>query len=184
MNPLTRHARRRAACTLPAALLLFLAAGCGPDRARFETDQEQLDAYLQLVMPTQVRILEWTKPVSLVGDGDPDAVECILEVRDAFDDLTKVVGRFNFELQTRPVSGPIGERVAFWPVEVDTPRAMRMYRDHLSRFYHFPLQLEDGPLKPGRYSLSVWLLLPTGKRLFDEYEFDYDGSGVPPATAF
>ena len=36
------------------------------------------------------------------------------------------------------------------------------------------------PLPAGQYVLSAWLLLPTGQRLFDEYEFTYDGTGAPP----
>jgi hypothetical protein len=57
---------------------------------------------------------------------------------------------------------------------------MRLYRDRLSRYYDFPLQLEHGPLPAGQYVLSVWLHLPTGQRLFDEYEFTYEGAGAPP----
>ncbi|MCK4341684.1 MAG: hypothetical protein KAY37_08185 [Phycisphaerae bacterium] len=173
---------------LPMLMLASLAwlglSACTLSHARLQTDDPELAEYVQLVMPAKIKILEWTKPVSLAGDGQPDALEVILEARDSFDDLTKVVGTFHFELQTRRLSGPIGARVAFWPVEIKSEKTMRMYRDRLSRFYHFPLELDEKPLRPGRYSLSVRLHLPTGQRLFDEYEFEYDGGSVPPANAF
>jgi len=122
--------------------------------------------------------------VSLAGDGSADALEVIVEARDSFDDLTKVVGTFHFDLSTRKLSDSVGTRVAFWPVEVNTEKTMRMYRDRLSKFYHFPLQLQTPPLPAGRYNLSMWLHLPTGQRLFDEYEFDYDGKAAPPPSTF
>ncbi len=149
-----------------------------------QSDDPELAAYVQLVMPARIKILEWTKPVSLAGDGNGDALEVILEARDAFDDLTKVVGTFHFELQVRRLSETLGARVGFWPVEVNSEKTMLMYRDRLSRFYHFPLQLKDTPLSSGHYVLSVWLHLPTGQRLYDEYEFDYDGSSAPPPSSF
>jgi hypothetical protein len=174
----------RGGVLLLSAAMLLLAGACCPDRTEIQTDDPQLAGYLELVMPSKVRILEWTKPISIIGDGNADGVEVILEARDSFDDLTKVVGTFHFELQTRPISGPMGTRVAFWPVEMSTQKAQLMYRDKLSRFYHFPLQLEGQQLKPGRYVLSVWLLLPTEARLFDEYQFEYDGKPAPGPSAF
>jgi hypothetical protein len=171
------------------AVLLGLAAaaagglGCDQSRTFVQADSPEMAAWVELVMPAQIKILEWTKPVSLVGDGNPDTIETIVEARDSFDDLTKVVGTFHFELTSRRLSDRMGTRVAFWPVEITTEDAMRMYRDPLSRFYHFPLQLEER-LAPGRYVLNVWLILPGGSRLLDEYEFEYAGGPVPLATSF
>lgn len=175
--------------TLPSTIFLGLAAaaagglGCDQSRTYVQADSPEMAAWVELVMPAHIQILEWTKPVSLAGDGNPDAIETIVEARDSFDDLTKVVGTFQFELVTRRLSDRMGTRVAFWPVEITTEEAMCMYRDPLSRFYHFPLQLEDR-LAPGRYVLNVWLILPGGKRLADEYEFEYTGGPVPLATSF
>lgn len=166
--------------TVAPAMLL----GCAADGSHARTDSPEMAAYVQLVMPAQIKILEWTKPVSLAADGNADGVEAVLEARDSFDDLTKVVGTLHFELRTRRLSDRMGTRVAFWPVEINSVETMRMYRDPLSRFYRFPLQLDQGPLKPGRYALMVWLLLPTGQRLLDEYEFQYDGAAAPPASSF
>lgn len=167
-----------------AVLAAPVLCGCAASTPRVDVDDPQMAAYVQLVMPARVAILEWTKPISLAGDGRADGVEAIVEARDSFDDLTKVVGTFHFELQSRQPSDPIGTRVAFWPVEVHTAQALRSYRDPLSRFYHFPLQLDRPPLAPGRYCLSLWLHLPTGQRLYGEYVFDYDGEAAPPPSSF
>jgi hypothetical protein len=121
-----------------------------------------------------------TKPVSYAGDGQADGLEVILAAYDASDDLTKVVGTFHFELEQRKRTESIGTRIAFWPVEIKSEKTLRMYRDHLSRFYQFPLRLDAKSLSAGQYVLSVWLQLPGGRRLFDEYEFTYDGTGAPP----
>ena len=161
----------------------FAFVGCQQPANAVRADDPQTAAYMQLVLPARIKILGWTKPVSLAGTGQADALEAILEARDAADDLTKVVGTLQFELQSRKLSDQMGTRVAFWPVEITTEKAMRMYRDPLSRFYHFPLQLEK-PLPAGQYALSVWLHLPGGQRLYDEYEFAYDGSATPPPSSF
>jgi len=157
--------------------------GCQQPAAAVKSDDPQMAAYMQLVLPVHVKILGWTKPVSLAGTGQADALEVVLEARDAADDLTKVVGTLQFELQSRKLSDQMGTRVAFWPVEITTEPATRMYRDPLSRFYHFPLQLER-PLPAGHYTLDVWLHLPGGQRLYDEHEFDYDGTAAPPPSSF
>jgi hypothetical protein len=162
--------------------LVSLVAACGDPAVTVQVDDPQMAAYVELVMPARIEIQRFlTKPVSFAMDGSADGLEVILAAYDAADDLAKVVGTFHFELQTRRPSETIGTRVAFWPVEIQTEKAMRQYRDALSRYYHFPLQLQQRPLPPGQYVLEVWLHLPAGKRLFDEYEFTYDGKGAPPA---
>jgi hypothetical protein len=167
-----------------SALVLLVAAtlgtcGCEPRNNCVNADSPELARFIEVVMPARLKILSWTKPVSLAGDGNADAIEVIVAAYDSFDDVAKVVGQFQFELKTRRLSDRIGTRIAFWPVEIDTAKSMRSYLVHPSGFYRFPLELPERPLPPGRYALSVQLQLPTGQRLFDEYEFDYDGSGAP-----
>lgn len=164
---------------LPAALLVLAPAGCQAHKTPIDPAAPELATYIELIMPARVKILEWTKPVSLTGDGVADGLEVIVAAYDAFDDETKVVGTFHFELQSRKLHERIGTRVGFWPVQISSPAAMRAYLDYPSGFYRFPLQLENSPLTPGRYLLTVRLHLPTERRLVDEYEFDYDGGGVP-----
>ncbi len=168
---------------LSVASAIVLLTGCENGGPRADLNDAQIAAYLEYTLPKTIEIQRFlTKPVSHVGDGEADGLEVILGAYDATGDLTKVVGTFHFELETRRMSDRIGSRVAFWPVEVHTPAAMQMYRDHLSRFYHFPLELDQKPLPPGQYLLRAWLILPTkpeNKRLYSEYEFTYDGSDVP-----
>ena len=174
----------------PSRLLFYLVAlplalsGCNDAQPQMQTGDPELATYVQLILPQRIEIQRYlTKPVSFAGDGNPDGLEVILAAYDVSGDLTKVVGTFHFELQTRRHADHIGTRVAFWPVELKSEKAVRMYRDNLSRYYDFPLQLEQKPLPVGQYVLSVWLHLPTGQRLFDEYEFTYDGGGAPPARS-
>lgn len=168
---------------VPLGTALLLLAACESTGPRPATGDPELAEYVELILPARVEIQRYlTKPVSFAGDGKADGLEVILAAYDAADDLTKVVGTFHFELQTRRMSDRIGQRVAFWPVEVNSTETMHEYRDHLSRFYDFPLQLNEA-LTPGQYVLTAWLHLPTGRRLFDEYEFTYDGSGAPPVNA-
>ncbi len=165
-------------------LLLVGLAGlcsCTNSSTNVQAPDPDLASYIQLVLPSRMEIQRFlTQPVSFAGDGTADGLEVVLAAYDASDDLTKVVGTLQFELQVRRPAEHIGTRVAFWPVEIKTEKALRLYRDRLSRYYDFPLQLEQRPLPAGQYVLSVWLHLPTGQRLFDEYEFTYEGTGAPP----
>ncbi len=166
-----------------AVLTLTVCVGC-TDQPKIDPGDPQMSAYIDLVLPDRIEVQRYlTKPVSLAGDGTADGLEVILAAYDAAGDPTKVVGTFHFELQTRRPGEHIGERVGFWPVDIRTAEAIRRFRDPLSRYYQFPLQLPERPLKPGQYALSVWLHLPGGKRLLDDYEFTYDGRGAPPARA-
>jgi hypothetical protein len=173
------HRNGRRIVALSAAALAL--GACNAPSTDVQADSSQVADYVQLIMPARMQIQRYlTKPVSFAGDGSADGLEVILAAYDSADDLTKVVGTFHFELQSRKVREAIGTRVAFWPVDIKSEKAIRTYRDSLSRFYTFPLQLEQKPLPAGQYVLSAWLLLPTGQRLFDEYEFTYEGTGAPP----
>lgn len=174
------HHARRCLLLVLASVTLGLGA-CYAPTTEVQPSDPEVAQYVQLVLPARIEIQRFlTKPVSFASDGSADGLEVILAAYDSAGDLTKVVGTFHFELQVRKVGETIGTRAAFWPVDIKTEKAMRMYRDQLSRFYDFPLQLEQKPLPAGQYTLNVWLHLPTGGRLFDEYEFTYDGSGAPP----
>ncbi len=176
-----------------AAAFALLLAGCAADHQapaiapapppEFDPDLG-LAEYEQLFMPHAAKVLEWTKPISLAADGSADAVEAIVEVRDGTNELTKVVGVFHFELQSRRASDRMGERIGFWSVSVTSAEATLAYRDPLSRYYHFPLKLEQPSLAPGRYALGLTLHLPGGKRIFTEYEFEYAGGAAPPPSMF
>ena len=164
----------RAALLLPALL-----SACQATQPAGPADNPELATYMQLIVPNRVKILSFTKPISIAGDGRADGIEAILALYDVLDEETKAAGTFNFELQSQPYPDRLGTRIGFWPVEITTVEKMRSYRDKQSKFYRIPLQLESPPLPAGRYIMSVWLLLPTGQRLYDEYELTYDGKGAP-----
>jgi hypothetical protein len=167
---------------LGTLVLLGLAAlgGCAKS-AKVQTSDPEVAAYLQLIEPEKIQIQRFlTQPVSFAGDGTADGLEVVLAAYDGSGDLTKIAGTLYIELTSRKAKDSIGERLALWPIEIKTQQAMRLYRDRLSRYYDFPLQLEQRPLPAGQYVLSVWLNLPTGERVMDEYEFTYEGTGAPP----
>ena len=168
---------------VPLALLACGMWGCTSPKSEVKLDDPEVATYVELVLPARIEIQRYlTKPVSYAGDGNADGLEVILAAYDGTGDLTKVVGSFHFELVERHVKDSIGTRLDFWPVDIKSEKAMRAYQDRLSHYYQFPLELksEQKPLSPGQYVLSVWLQLPTGRRLFDEYEFSYDGKGAAP----
>lgn len=158
------------------------AAGCADGAARPELDQSELESYVRAMLPRRIEVQRYlTKPVSFSGSGDADGLEVILAALDRMNDPTKVVGNFQFELHTlRPASSdPLGQRVAFWPVEVKSDESFLLYWDRFARFYRFPLRLESAALPPGKYILSARLRVPTGDTLFDQYEFTHEGGAVP-----
>ncbi len=141
-----------------------------------------MESYVRAMLPRRIEVQRYlTKPVSFSGSGDADGLEVILAALDRMNDPTKVVGNFQFELHTlRPASSdPLGQRVAFWPVEVKSDESFLLYWDRFARFYRFPLRLESAALPPGKYILSARLRVPTGDTLFDQYEFTHEGGAVP-----
>ena len=143
-----------------------------------QLDNPELDAFVRLMMPTKIEIQRYlTKPFDFEGTGDADGIEVILAALDSFGDPVKCVGTFQFELYTRRMASgdKFDERVAFWPMTIDSDQTLVQYWDRLTRFYRFPLKLAEGTLPPGRYILSARLITPTGDKLFDDYEFTNQG---------
>lgn len=145
----------------------------------------QLAAFVHMMMPKEIEIQRYlTKPVSFSGSGDANGIEVILAARDSFGDPTKIIGTFQFELCARRVasSDRLGRRVALWPVEINSDQTLLKYWDRLSRFYKFPLQLDQPVLPPGDYILTARLRSAGGdETLFDEYAFTHGGGGKAPA---
>ncbi len=179
----TRH--RRTLNSLAILVLLLSAAGlpgCRQNRQQALLDQPDVAAYLEVVTPRKIHLERFlTRPRDFTADGDADGVEAVLVVQDRFGDPVKCLGRFHFELYTmRLASGDkLGERVAFWPVVVDSDQALARYWDKITRKFIFPLQLSQGTLQPGRYILSAELQTPMGRKLYDEYEFSYRSAARP-----
>jgi len=185
---LLASSRRTAALSRRAALLVAACLGplwvcaCQAEQANVQLDDPELTAFVRLMMPKQIEIQRYlTKPVSFAGDGNADGIEVILAVRDKLGDPVKVVGTFQFELHGMRMASAdrLGKRVAFWKVQISSDETFTEYWDRPARWYVFPLQLERGPLEPGRYILTARLLSPTGETLFHEYRFHHEGGSVP-----
>jgi hypothetical protein len=177
VGPARRAILLAAACSLP----LWVSA-CQKDRPDVQLDNPELAAFVRLMMPKQIEVQHYlTKPVSFAGDGNADGLEVILAALDSFGDPIKVVGTFHFELNRVRLASAnrLGERVAFWKLEINSKETFTEYWDHYSGWYVFPLQFDSGPLEPGRYILTVRLLSPTGETLFDEYQFEHVAGVVP-----
>ncbi len=167
-----------------AGTCVLLATGCPPRRSSAESDSAELATYARVMMPKKIEIQRYlTQPISFAGNGDADGLEVILAAIDSFGDPTKVVGTFHFELhKIRPASSDReGDRLAFWPIDINSDETLTKYWDRLARFYRFPLKLES-PLPPGKYILSARLISPTGDKLFDEYEFASEAGSAPSAS--
>lgn len=136
-------------------------------------------AFLELITPRTIEIQPYlTKPHSFDGSGDANGVEVLLATRDALGDEVKCVGTFNFELFAhRPASGdPYGQRFGVWTLSVNTARLLQQYWDRPSKYYKFPLEIDGGPLPPGKYILTAQFVGPAGNKLFDEYTFVHSSS--------
>lgn len=165
------------------AVTLFMAGlgGCATTAPQATDGEMEMVAYYELVVPTRLEIQRYlTRPVSLAGDGDADALRVLLAAYDTSGDLAKVYGRFQFELEQRAQRETIGRRVALWPIVLDTPELIQRYRDYPSPYYLFPLELTHKPLPPGQYVLTVRLFLPGDHRIMDVYEFTFDGKNANP----
>ncbi len=178
------------ACWIPifvGLLALTLGTGCNGSTGRFDPDNPDLADAIQLVMPRELRVEGFTKPVSFIGDGSADGLEAVVKTLDYGGDPVKSVGTFNFELYTmRMASGDrLGERLAVWSVPVHTRDQLESFWDRFARFYRFSLRIDGARLKAGRYIINAWLVLPNGERIFDtgQFEFNYEGQEVPPALA-
>ncbi len=156
-------------------LLSALLSGCRTSQPSGPSES----TFVDLVMPRAIEVQSFTRPADLLGRGEPDSLEVFIETQDAGGDGTKTLGVFQFELHTRRyASGDrLGERVAYWRVELNDPETVDDHWDHLSRFYRFELALPEMSLRPGEYILTAQLEAPSGERLFDEYEMSY---GVAP----
>ncbi|MBL8880921.1 MAG: hypothetical protein JNG88_17545 [Phycisphaerales bacterium] len=167
---------------MATALACSLLFGCNDAKVNTDETPPEIATYVRMMMPRRIDVQRGlTKPVSFAQNGNPDGLEVVLAAMDSRGAATKVCGTFHFELrERRAASGDEqGPRVAFWPVKIDTEETSDQFFDRLSRFYHFPLELEQAPLKPGRYILAVRLLTPTADTLFGEYEFEQTTQPAP-----
>ena len=146
-------------------LLVLLAAGCVDSGNISAGPREDLFAARAVrIHPVFTRISDWT------GDGKPDGIDALIELRDQFGDTTKGAGTFTFELYEsrtdRP--DPRGQRVSEpWQAAVVTPDQQRARWSKTSRCYAFRLQSPEAA--KGSHVLRV-TYAPSGggSRAFDQ----------------
>jgi len=152
---------------LIAGLAVSALTGC-------QREPVSLQGQIELLQPSRIEVLQFTKPRSWDGDETPDGLEVVLRPLDAFGDQTKAVGTFRFELHLyrKASSDPRGERIGFWEVPVDTRKAQVQHWDPITRYYSFRLQWDGPTPQSGKYVLHVTYISPWGKRLADTYVFE------------
>jgi hypothetical protein len=159
-----------------------LQVGCQGRTTHVEPDDPTMGALVDAVLPRQIEIQNFTQPVSLRGDGEPDTLEVVVSASDASGDPTKAVGTFQFELYEFQMASALrtGNRISYWRKDVHSDDSLREYWDGFSRYFRFPLELT--PLPRGEYVLLARYTDPTGRHLFDEHLIALTGDPVPPGN--
>ena len=161
---------------LPLMGSTLCATGCrrgGISEAAQGPTTEQLIA---LYSPRTIKILPFTKPRSFDDDAIPDGIGVSLRPLDGAGDPVKAYGSFIFELYDyRAASGDHrGRLLQSWTQPVVNLDDQKQFWEHVTSTYEFQLSWEGKPLPPQqRYIMAVSFQAPGGKRLFDEYEFEF-----------
>jgi hypothetical protein len=161
-------------CIPACGALLLIGAGCHqPPTIR--TDDPQLTAFLDVVLPREIEIQDGlTQLRRFDGAEAVNGIDVVLRVSDAQHDRVKCLGSFQFDLHRMRMASAdkLGRRLEQWRVDVWDGRTLARYWDGMSLWYDFPLRLEGNEtLEPGRYVLTVRLHTLGERTLFDEYEF-------------
>jgi hypothetical protein len=179
----THRSTRTLLAISTACACLPLVSGCAEHNSKASMENADVEQFIKVMMPQKIQLLKLTRPVSFAADGNADGLEVLLAAEDSAGDNTKMAGSLLIELhQFRAAStDEVGDRIALWPIVINSAETMRLYWDRPSRFYLFPLQLpEKAQLPPGKYVLTAQLTSPVGDRLFDTYTFEYHGGAAPP----
>lgn len=165
---------------LICAVLGSVCVGCNRGHGAIDPAQPEISAFVELMSPRDIEIQPFTQPISVEGDGQADAIEVILAASDCGDDPIKVVGTFQFELYERQLASgmKLGERLAYWQVEILDEQAYNDRWDRYAQVYRFPLEIQS--LDAGEYILTAQFTGPTGEHLFNEFVLRFDGAAVPP----
>jgi hypothetical protein len=149
-----------------ASLESILAGGEVPDTQQLVTTADWYD----LFGPKQCDLLYFTDFADFDGDGAVDGLNVFVELKDAFGDPVKVLGRFRIETFTY-VSQAIdhrGGQVSNWVVNVFSTDDVRRYY-HSTRGFLFPLAFAAPP-EADRLIVQVTYYLPdgSGRKIFGE----------------
>ena len=147
---------------LPLALLSSCRSSAQP-RPRAATEQAMFGPAAVRLHRVFTRVRDWT------GDGTPDGVEALVELRDQLGDPTKAAGKLVFDLYKlrSPAPDPRGVEIAGpFVADLSTLEDQKNYWSRTSRTYTFQL---EAPVKTDQsYVLTVSFQPMQGGRLFDQ----------------
>lgn len=172
MSKALSPSRYASLCGFGFALTVAI-AGCTRDE--ISMDDPELQTFVQQMIPRQIEVLSFTRPVDLDDNGDDDGIEVVVNAEDAAGDPVKCFGNFQFEVYSQRMASAdrLGERIAHWSVDIAADESRSEYWDALARHYRFPLELPSPPLKPGKYWIVARLRMPVGDMLDDQYPLAY-----------
>ena len=153
-----------------ALIICLIVGGC----ESLSSSKPSIDKQLELLLPQKIEIMPFTKLRSWDDDQLPDGIEVVLRPLDAFDDQTKAIGTFRFELHLfrKASSDSRGTRIGFWEVDITNKKAQMQHWDPITRTYRFRLQW-DGPAPlPDKYVLQATYISPAAKRITDLHIFE------------
>jgi len=145
-------------------LTLFL-SGCVSSGTRSVHDTGMFAPVSVRLHPVFSKISDWS------GDGKPDGIEALVELRDQFGDPCKARGQFVFELfeYQAQAPDPRGKRLVNpWIGSIKTVDEQRQRWNFASRCYLFRLEL-DRIKESSSYVMSVSFEPVGGSRLFDQF---------------
>lgn len=129
-----------------------------------------------IIGPVSVRIHpSFTQVKDWSGDGKPDGVEALLEIRDRWNEPIRGTGRALFELYEYRIGSPDprGRRVVNpWATSLATVDDQTEHWDRVSRAYKFKLSYPQAD--PGRTYVLTASFETEGGRLFDRLNLGPD----------
>ena len=164
--PRLRRLAQFSTAFLPLAALVLLPAGCDwMKRDPNPAARAQMFGPVSIrIHPTFTQVKDWT------GDGTPDGIEALLEVRDQFGEPIRAAGRVIFELYDyrQDYPDPRGKELTNpWIKPLTTREDQEAYWNGVVDAYSFNLALPE--IEPGRtYVLTASFEVDEDRRLFDQ----------------
>lgn len=163
-------------CLLMAAGSLTAWAGCDRGEISEIGDGPSAVEIAAFYSPTSIEILPFTKIRSFDDDIIPDGLGVSMRTLDGAGDSVKAYGTFIFELYSyrKASADHRGELLQTWTQSIHSPDEQRQFWERVTTTYEFQLSWEGQPLPPDqRYVISASFQAPGGRRLFDQYEFEF-----------
>ncbi len=163
-------------CLLMACGVLAAWTGCDRGEITEVGEGPTAEEIASFYSPTGIEILPFTKIRSFDDDIIPDGLGVSMKTLDRAGDSVKAYGTFIFELYSfrRASADHRGELLQTWRQSIHSPEEQMQFWERVTTTYEFQLSWEGEPLQPEqRYVLSASFQAPGGRRLFDQYEFEF-----------